>query len=168
MDKIWDYSIKILAVVGLSYLIILGIKSYGDHQREQGKIEAEADQLESSQTPIQFSEDPPVNTTYSRYDNEKDKPTIFLQVENERVIKNLGNKYIISGTIKNDAMIAMFSSIVVETSFFDGNNVLLGKAQHTIKNEVHPGGSIDFEYRARRPKFTDSYKMVVVDGVARK
>ncbi len=97
---------------------------------------------------------PPVNANQQSeqdlknelYFNEASSPSNYIKVSyNFRV--NLAANTIIEGTIKNNATVAGFKNVRINTEFYSKTGVLLGQETFIVMEFIKPGGSIPFRHK---------------------
>lgn len=96
---------------------------------------------------------------------EQKYPHLFLSV-NGKNRKNIIGQTVVTGTIANNATVAVFKDIQIQFSFFSKTNALLETDKETIFETIEPRHSKHFKTKYFAPKGTDSVALKILSAKA--
>jgi hypothetical protein len=120
--------LRIAAVVSV---ICLGLFAFGSYVSDSKTVSASTEKTSES------------------VDKEKSNPEDFLVAKGNYHKNFFGGKYLIEGSIKNNASTTSYKNPVIEVTFFDKNKSELRKEKFTLYNTYKPGSKRSFDSKVK-------------------
>jgi uncharacterized protein YcfL len=96
-------------------------------------------------------------------ETEKKNPLQFLTITSTDK-KNLFNKTVVKGEIKNKATVAVFKDVEYKILYYSESGTLLGESGTTDHSKIAPGESVAFKSKEWAPKDTDSVVVKIISA----
>lgn len=97
-------------------------------------------------------------------EEEKSDPLRFLSTEGTYRPKVFGKKFVIEGTIKNDATIATYKDVTIEFTYNSQTESVIGTDRMTIYEFFPPKTTKTFEEKIKAPEGTVTIGWKIVDA----
>ena len=97
-------------------------------------------------------------------DQEKSDPLKFLSTKGTYRSKLIGKKFVIEGTIKNDATLATYKDVTIEFTFKSQTESVIGTDKLTFYEYFSPRSTKSFSQKINAPEGTSTIGWEIVDA----